>query len=106
VVQTLIEFVLAPLLVAATGLAAERWGQRVGGVVSAFPAVVGPVLLITVLTHGPAFTARVADGTILGLVSLSGFAAAYARGAVRVGWVPSVPEPETGPRRSRPGLNA
>lgn len=88
--QTLIELVLAPLLVAASALAARRWGQRVGGVVSAFPAIVGPVLLITALTHGAAFTARVADGTLLGLVSLGVFTATYGRAAARAGWAASL----------------
>jgi MFS family permease len=54
--------------------------------VSAFPAIVGPVLLITAHEHGPAFAASAANGTLLGLVALSGFAAAYGRAAQRWGW--------------------
>jgi hypothetical protein len=55
-------------------------------VVSAFPAIVGPVLLIAALEHGSAFTARAANGTLLGLVALSGFAFAYGRTAVHERW--------------------
>jgi hypothetical protein len=68
---------LAPLLVAAATLAARRLGPRIGGVVSAFPAIVGPVLLIDLLEHGATFTARAAAGTLLGLVALAAFNAVY-----------------------------
>jgi hypothetical protein len=85
-VQALLELVVAPALVGAATLAARRWGERVGGVVSAFPAIVGPVLLIAALEHGAAFAARAASGTLLGLVALSGFALAYGRVARHAGW--------------------
>jgi hypothetical protein len=86
VLPTLIELVLAPMLAAAATLAARRWGPRTGGVVSAFPAIVGPVLLITALQHGAPFAARAANGTLLGLVALGGFAFAYGTAATRGGW--------------------
>ncbi len=81
-----LELVVAPALVAASTVAARRWGHRVGGVVSAFPAIVGPVLLIAALDHGAAFAAKAACGTLLGLVALSGFALAYAWTARDAGW--------------------
>lgn len=86
VVRVLVELVLAPMLAAAATVTARRWGPRMGGVVSAFPAIVGPVLVIAALEHGSAFTARAANGTLLGLVALSGFAFAYGRTAVRERW--------------------
>jgi hypothetical protein len=86
VLQTIIELVLAPLLVAASGMAGRRWGPQAGGVVSAFPAIVGPVLLITALDHGNRFAARAAEGTLVGLVALGAFALAYGRLAERAGW--------------------
>jgi hypothetical protein len=82
----IIELVLAPLLVAAAGMAGRRWGPQAGGVVSAFPAIVGPVLLISALDHGARFAARAANGTLLGLAALGAFAFAYARLAERAGW--------------------
>ncbi len=84
--RILIELLIAPALVAISTLVARRWGSRAGGVVSAFPAIVGPVLLILALAHGPAFAARAANGTLLGLVSLAAFALAYGRVAPRRGW--------------------
>ena len=85
--RILIELLVAPALVAISTLVARRWGPRAGGVVSAFPAIVGPVLLILALGHGRAFAARAADGTLLGLVSLGAFALVYGRLATRGhGW--------------------
>jgi hypothetical protein len=77
--RILIELLLAPALVAVSTLVARRWGPRAGGVVSAFPAIVGPVLLILALAHGRDFAARAANGTLLGLVSLAAFALVYGR---------------------------
>jgi len=77
--STLIALVMAPALAGAATVAARRWGERAGGVVSAFPAIVGPVLLIVALDHGRAFAGRAANGTLLGLVSLAAFALAYGR---------------------------
>src|SRR5581483_4899447 len=50
------------------------------------PAVVGPVLLITAQQRGDLFTARAANGTLLGLISLGGFVLVYARLALRARW--------------------
>lgn len=85
-VPLLLELGLAPLLAALSTLAARRLGTRAGGVVSAFPAIVGPVLLVGALQHGTAFAARAADGTLLGLVALSAFALGYGRAALTRGW--------------------
>jgi hypothetical protein len=74
------------MLVAASTLAARRWGLRTAGVVSAFPAIVGPLLVLVAVDHGPAAAARSAEGTLLGLVGLAAFTAAYGRTAARGGW--------------------
>ncbi len=81
-----LQLAVAPGLVGAATLAARRWGQWTGGLVSAFPAIVGPVLLITAHRHGEAFAARVAAGTLLGLSALAAFALAYAHAARTVRW--------------------
>ena len=89
-IDLVLELVVAPALVGAATLAARRWGQRTGGLVSAFPAIVGPVLLVAALDHGAAFAASAANGTLLGLVALAGFALVYARAAARSAWPPSL----------------
>ena len=85
-VNTILELLVAPALVGAATLAARRWGQEIGGLVSAVPAIVGPVLLIAALEHGATFAARAANGTLLGLVALAAFAVAYGWTAARGGW--------------------
>ena len=89
-ISTAVELLLAPALVAVSTIAARRFGERAGGVVSAFPAIVGPVLLIVALAHGAQFAATAANGTLLGLVSLAAFALAYGRVAGRHGWQASL----------------
>src|SRR5215212_6070449 len=90
VFDLLVQLVVAPLLVAAASVAARRWGHAIGGLVSAFPAIVGPVLLIGAHRHGVVFAAQQATATLLGLAGLGGFALAYGRTAVRSHWRVSV----------------
>ena len=88
--QTVLEILIAPVLVALATLVGRRWGARAGGLVSAFPAVVGPVLLIIAQQRGGVAAARAASATLLGLVALSGFALAYARAARGTRWPASL----------------
>jgi hypothetical protein len=81
---------LASCLVAVSTLAARVWGHGIGGLVSAFPLIVGPVLLLAALREDAAFAADTAAATLLGLVALSGFVLAYGRCAGRWGWPSSV----------------
>jgi hypothetical protein len=90
VFDVVVQFVVAPLLVLAASVAARRWGYGIAGLVSAFPAIVGPVLLIGAHRHGASFAAEQATGTLLGLTALSGFALAYARTAPHASWPVSV----------------
>jgi hypothetical protein len=90
VLAAILQLVVAPGLVGGATLAARRWGPRLGGLVSAFPAIVGPVLLVAAHQHGTAFAAREASGTLLGLVALSGFAVAYGRTAPHARWPTSL----------------
>jgi hypothetical protein len=86
VFEHVVQFVVAPLLVGAASVAARRWGHRIGGLVSAFPAIVGPVLLIGAERHGASFVAQEATGVLLGLAALSGFALAYGWTAPHTSW--------------------
>jgi hypothetical protein len=86
VLRLLIEIALAPILVAGSTLASRRWGSRVGGVISALPVIIGPVLLIIAQESGVEAARRAATATLLGLVAMGAFVAAYGRLAPRVGW--------------------
>jgi hypothetical protein len=85
--KLLIELGVAPALAALATVAGRRWGARAGGVVSAFPAIVGPVLLLAAVEHGDAFAAQAANGTLLGLIAMSGFALGYGRAALTRPWL-------------------
>jgi hypothetical protein len=82
--------VVAPALVGASTVAARRWGQRLGGIVSAFPAIAFAVLLIDAHERGAEFAARAASATLLGLLTLSVFVVVFARAARSAGWARSL----------------
>lgn len=84
------ELLVGPLLVGGATQAGRRWGPQAGGVVSVLPAVVGPVLLITATQRGAASAAQAANGTLLGLIGLSGFALSYGWVALRRPWTASL----------------
>src|SRR5436305_5828889 len=87
---TVVEILIAPILVAVATIVGRRWNARVGGLVSAFPAVIGPVLLIIAQQRGDGAAARAAGATLLGLVALSAFALAYATAARSMSWLGSL----------------
>jgi hypothetical protein len=86
----LLKLTLAPGLVAATTLAARRWGPRMGGWLGGLPVVVGPILLALALEHGRSFGATAATGALLGLLSLCAFMAGYAWIARVTWWLPAL----------------
>jgi hypothetical protein len=86
----IMKLTLAPGLVAATTLAARRWGALAGGVVGGFPAVVGPILIAVDAEHGDAFAADAATGALAGLLSLTAFVVTYAWVARRLAWPPAL----------------
>lgn len=81
---------LAASLVGVSSLVSRVWGHAAGGIVSAFPLIVGPVLYLAARREDAAFAAQTAVATLLGLVALSAFALAYGRSSGRWGWLPSV----------------
>jgi hypothetical protein len=85
-----VKLLLAPSFVVAASLAARRFGPRVGGLVGGLPVVAGPILLAYALSHGRAFAAGAAAGTLLGLVSLIAFVVVYARLAAHRPWAVSL----------------
>ncbi len=82
-----IKALLAPTFVVGASLSVRRFGPRVGGLVGGLPVVAGPILLVYALAHGRGFAAHAASGTLLGLVSLTGFIVVYGRLAGRMGWL-------------------
>jgi hypothetical protein len=85
-----LKITLAPALVGTASLAARRFGARVGGWLIGFPVVAGPVIWFYARQQGPAFAARAAAGTLLGVVSLCLFLLVYAWTARRQSWLCSL----------------
>jgi hypothetical protein len=85
VLKLVLTLLVAPALVGAATLAGRRYGQRLGGLVSAFPAIAFAVLLIDAHERGAEFAARAASSTLLGLVTLSVFLVVFGRAAERFG---------------------
>jgi hypothetical protein len=81
---------LASCLVGASTFVSRVAGHAVGGIVSAFPLIVGPVLLLAAQREDAAFAARAAVATLLGLVALSAFVVVYGWASRRRGWLASV----------------
>src|SRR5829696_8173652 len=104
VLEPLAVAVLAASLVGGSTLAALRWGHGVGGVLSAFPLIVGPVLLLAAERHGARFAAQAAGATLLGLVALAGFVLVYAHASARTGWLPALLVAGTAAGRLEVGL--
>ena len=86
----LLKLILAPLLVAAATLAAQKWGPRVGGLVIGLPLTTGPVFLLLAIDQGPNFAAGAALGILFGLVGLAAFAVEYVAASSRTGWAASL----------------
>lgn len=81
---------IGPFLVGGSTFAGRRWGPHMGGLVSVFPVVVGPVLFITAAQRGPGAAAQAATGTLLGLVGLSAFVVGYGWVGRRAPWTASL----------------
>lgn len=82
-----VKALLAPSFVVGASILARRFGPWVGGVVGGLPVVAGPILLAYALVHGPVFAQHAAAGTLLGLLSLTGFVVVYGHLASRARWL-------------------
>ncbi len=80
------KLLLVPALIGAITLAAHRWGPDVGGWLSGFPVVSGPVLLLLALERGAEFAARAAVGTLSAVIAILCFGLSYAWAATRFNW--------------------
>src|SRR5688572_3770946 len=83
------KLVLTPALLGLATLAGRRFGERAAGWLAGLPLTSGPVSVFLALEQGPTFAAEAAAGTILGLVSVASFCAAYALAAARGGGWPA-----------------
>ncbi len=82
----LLKLLLTPTLIGLASLAGRRWGPSVSGWLVALPLTSGPITLILALSHGTAFAAAAALGTLTGALSQPAFCLAYAWVALRFKW--------------------
>ena len=83
----LLKLILTPLLLGGVTLAGRRFGPTVSGWLVGLPLTSGPVSFFLALEQGRAFTASAAQGTLMGVISLSAFCVVYCWLTLRVGWV-------------------
>ena len=93
----LLKLGLAPVLILAASLAGNRWGNTVSGWIVGLPLTSAPVIFILALEQGGDFAAASAQGSMLGLASLSAFSLVFSllilrmrfdwKPAIAVGWV-------------------
>jgi len=82
----LLRLTLVPIFVALVTLAARRWGPRAAAFATALPVVAGPTLGFYVVQQGKPFAARAAEGSLVGLVGVAAFCAAYGHLSTRWRW--------------------
>jgi hypothetical protein len=86
---------LVPVLILAASIAADRWGQGVGGWLVSLPLTSGPIVFLLALSQGEAFASGASVGVIIGLVAVSVFAITYCVAALRSSnrkWYFSMPQ--------------
>jgi hypothetical protein len=86
-----LKILLAPTLVVVASVCARRFGAFVGGLATGLPVVAGPILLALALSHGSEFGAEAARASVLGLISLTGFALAYGFACRKLSWQLALP---------------
>jgi hypothetical protein len=83
----ILKLLLTPTLIGLASLAGRRWGPSVSGWLVALPLTSGPVTLFLALSHGTAFAAAAALGTLTGTLSQPVFCLTYAWVALRCNWL-------------------
>jgi len=86
----LLKLILTPILIGLASLAGLRWGHAVSGWLVALPLTAGPIVFFLSLSHGAAFGADAAAGTLTGGFSLAVFVVVYGRLAISWRWLPTL----------------
>ncbi len=82
----LLKVLVTPALIGTASLAGRRWGHSISGWLIALPLTTGPITLFLALSHGPAFAATAAAGTLAGGMSQAAFVGAYSQLAWHSKW--------------------
>src|SRR5512143_964340 len=82
----ILKVLITPALIGTASLAGRRWGHSISGWLIALPLTTGPITFFLALSHGPAFAASAAAGTLAGGISQAAFVMAYSQLAWRWKW--------------------
>jgi hypothetical protein len=82
----LLKLILTPLLLGGVTLAGRKFGPTVSGWLVGLPLTSGPVSFFLALEQGNVFAAHAAQGTLMGVISLSAFCVVYCWLSLRFGW--------------------
>ncbi|MET0962942.1 MAG: hypothetical protein ABWY05_09010 [Noviherbaspirillum sp.] len=82
----LIRLLLVPALIVLITLASRRWGPAVGGWLTGFPVVAGPIMLVISLEQGPEFAGAAALWSLSAVLANVAFGIAYSWAAIRFPW--------------------
>jgi hypothetical protein len=86
----LLKLILTPALIGTASLAGRRWGHSISGWIVALPMTTGPITFLLAISHGAAFAATAAAGTLAGGFSQAAFVLCYARMAAHWKWLPTL----------------
>jgi len=87
VLLLILKLTLTPALIAVASLIGRRWGPTVSGWLVGLPFTSGPIAYILAVSHGSAFAASAAVGTLASVLSEAAFGLAMAWLSLRRGWV-------------------
>ena len=82
-----LKLILTPLLIGSISVAGRRFGPVVSGWLVGLPLTSAPITLFLALEQGTAFASRVAQGTLMGIISQAAFCVVYAWLSFRVNWL-------------------
>lgn len=83
----LLKLILTPLLLSGVTIAGRKFGPTVSGWLVGLPLTSGPVSFFLALEQGNVFAAHAAQGTLMGVISLSAFCVVYCWLTLRAGWL-------------------
>ncbi len=86
----LLKLILTPSLIGVASLAGRRWGDSISGWLIALPLTTGPITFFLAISHGTAFAAQAAAGTLAGGLSQAAFMLTFAYLAQRWKWLPTL----------------
>ncbi|TVZ38317.1 hypothetical protein P886_2678 [Alteromonadaceae bacterium 2753L.S.0a.02] len=81
-----LKLTLVPLLIILASFASQKFGPKIGGMVTALPLVAGPITLMLAIEQGEAFALQSISVTLPGIIAVGAFCVSYAWMAIYATW--------------------